>query len=182
MEVEEVESKGVESEGVEVVEVESEGVESEGVESKGVEVVEVEKGSQDKHLVDFLQLRSRELREQQQVVQRVIQEAEEVKAFKHLLENWLGRYTAYWLVGSEDIAHTMEECPNQGGDKWNQVQYMRDQVKKEVFGKRRLERYSGCFYCGVPQALCSQWTANRNDGGWFTIVKGGVYQYKETIV
>jgi superfamily II DNA helicase RecQ len=189
-EVEEEEVEEVEmEEEVEEVEMEEEEVEEEEeaeeveeVEEEEAEEVEEVEGGKDRHMVDFLQLRSREIREQQQATRRAVQEAEEVVVFQRLLESWIGRCAACWLLGSDDLYHTMEACPREDSGEWAQVWCVKEQVEKEVFRKRRLERYSGCFYCGVPQGLYGRWASNCDDGGRFTLVRGGVYQYKDTMV
>jgi superfamily II DNA helicase RecQ len=188
VEEEVVEDEVKEMEGVEEVKEEREweesgvGGEDEVEEKEEVENTTRGKNRKDTHLAGFFQLRRREIREQQKVTEKAVQEAEEVEVFKRLLESWVGRCAACWLLGRQDTDHTMERCPRQDADIWAQVQYVRDQVKKEVFGKRRLEKYSGCFYCGVPQLLCGRWAANGGEGGRFILVRGGVCQYGEAIL
>ena len=43
-------------------------------------------------------------------------------------------------------------------------------VEKELFQQRRMELFSGCFDCGMPQEICDRWVADDKDGGRFSRV------------
>lgn len=42
------------------------------------------------------------------------------------------------------------------GESWATIGLGIRVLKEEMFGKRRLERFSGSFYCGLPQAICQR--------------------------
>lgn len=54
-------------------------------------------------------------------------------------------------------------------------------VTRELFGKRRMEKFSGCFHCGLPQALCERWE-EAEDGGRFRLARGRGCQYEGVLV
>lgn len=56
--------------------------------------------------------------------------------------------------GRASITHTAAECPLDS-DKAAQAA---DSFRQELFLNRRLQKYSGCFFCGFPQAVCPSWT------------------------
>ena len=76
----------------------------------------------------------------------------------------------------------MEGCPRRGGEEWAGLDEAVRTVTKEMFGLKRMEDFAGCFFCGVPQALCGRWVADDGDGRRFRQVKGGRCQYKGTLV
>ncbi|KAM7210561.1 hypothetical protein V8F06_014061 [Rhypophila decipiens] len=45
-----------------------------------------------------------------------------------------------------------------------------------------MDRFSSCFSCGVPQALCNQWKEEEGDGGRFQQVLGGRCQYQGLLI
>jgi hypothetical protein len=44
----------------------------------------------------------------------------------------------------------------------------------------KFERYSGCFWCGVPQEICNWW--ERNNHGRYLRVEDGDCQYRGVLV
>ena len=130
----------------------------------------------------FLDIRGREIRGRQQVAQASIREAGEVVDFKAQLESWAGCCPVCRSMGWEVRDHQMEVCPDRGKEHWVQVETGMAWVRQEIFEKRKMEKYSGCFYCGIPQSLCGRWRAKDSDGGRFTQVSGGGCQYRDTII
>lgn len=82
------------------------------------------------------------------------------------------------LGGEREVEHSMETCPGRSGDPWQRAQGFRGLVEREIFEKKRLAKYSGCFHCGLPQSVCSGWREEDTDGGRFTRVRGAGCQYK----
>lgn len=46
-------------------------------------------------------------------------------------------------------------------------------MEEEMFDKKRIKRFSGCFGCGMPQAICPEWVTADDDGGRFARDAGG---------
>lgn len=59
-------------------------------------------------------------------------------------------------AGRED-QHSVSHCPTERGRQ-------ADGERREMQGRIRFERYSGCFRCGVPQAICNRWESNGRQG------------------
>ena len=111
-----------------------------------------------------------------------MREAREVEDFKAQLESWTGCCPFCRSMGLEVRDHPMEACPDRGSEGWVQVETGMEWVKQEIFGKRKMEKYSGCFYCGIPQSLCGRWRAKDEDGGRFRQVSGNGCQYGDAII
>lgn len=45
-----------------------------------------------------------------------------------------------------------------------------------------MEKYSACFYCGVPQSCCGRWGPKDEEGGRFAEVSGGRCEYGDTMI
>jgi hypothetical protein len=117
-------------------------------------------------------------------------EGAEAAEFRGQLEYWAGRCVVCGLFGDEEgleeedreDRHEMRDCPGVSEAEWEEVLGGIEVIKKEVWGKRRLERFSGCFNCGVPQELCDRWISNADDGGRFAQAAGRRCQYGGVIV
>ena len=105
-----------------------------------------------------------------------MREASEVECFRSQLELCEGQ--CWVCLRFERISkHDVDECPERGTKTWDDVVTEIRKVTDEMFGKRRFERFSGCFECGIPQAICESWTEGA-DGGRFQRARGGVCRYK----
>lgn len=108
-------------------------------------------------------------------------QGDEVDAFRRQLESW-----ACCLVcrveRDEEQGHEMGACPMQGTEAWEACRDGLEVIEEEMFRKKRFERYSGCFYCGLPQGLCDRWAATDDDGGRFARAEGGSCQYEGVLV
>lgn len=104
--------------------------------------------------------------------------ASEAEEFRQQLERWVGQCVVCSLGGEREVEHSMETCPGRSGDPWQRAQGFRGLVEREIFEKKRLAKYSGCFHCGLPQSVCSGWREEDTDGGRFTRVRGAGCQYK----
>jgi hypothetical protein len=63
-------------------------------------------------------------------------------------------------------------CHEQGWDEWHGLEDCRrpesqraQQWARQVQKQLRYDRYSGCWGCGLPQAICEQWVSNGH-GRW----------------
>jgi len=106
-----------------------------------------------------------------------MREAGELVDFQAHLESWVGCCPVCRSMGLEVRDHPMEAYPDRV-----QVETGMAWVKQEIFKKRKMEKYSGCFYCGIPQSLCGRWRAKDEDGGRFIQVSGGGCQYRDTMI
>ena len=116
-------------------------------------------------------------------VGKAAREGAEVAELRRQLESWAGLWAGCWLAEAGEIGHGFDECPAKGED-WERVRAGAEGFREGLFGARRLERYSGCFHCGVPQEWCESWEAEAEDGGRYRRT-GGRCQYKgmlETVV
>ena len=117
------------------------------------------------------------------VVGKAAREGMEVAELRRQLEGWVELCVVCWLAEAEETGHKFDQCPAKGRV-WHDVRRKAEQFKKELFGARRLERFSGCFHCGIPQEWCDSWEAEGNDGGRYKRV-GNWCQYKgllETVI
>ncbi|KAI1479380.1 hypothetical protein F4774DRAFT_382861 [Daldinia eschscholtzii] len=56
-------------------------------------------------------------------------------------------------------------CPHYHTDGGEAVRKLMQRFKNEFFKKKRMQPYSGCFGCGLPQAVCARWETVNEDGG-----------------
>jgi superfamily II DNA helicase RecQ len=112
----------------------------------------------------FLQARSKAAYKAEQVSMRLRREGEELARFIRQLESWAG-CCAVCRSSGEVQGHEMSECPNRRTAEWRMVDEGIRVVTRELFGKRQMERFSGCFHCGLPQALCERWEEAEDGDG-----------------
>lgn len=110
---------------------------------------------------------------------KAVAEAEE---FREQLERLAGRCVVCQLVGEREDLHEMEACPKQGEKKWAAVRGNMAYMEEGIFTKRRLAEHSGCYWCGLPQAICERWETIDDDGGRFRLVRGKECQYAGLVV
>lgn len=109
-------------------------------------------------------------------------QGDEVEAFRQLVESWTGCCVVCRVERGEGRDHEMEACPMRGTEEWEMYMEGIEVTEREMFGRRRLERYSGCFFCGLRQELCNTWTGKDDDGGQFEKAQGGGCQDKGVLV
>ena len=63
------------------------------------------------------------------------------------------------------VAHNQNE--------WGRILEKVQEVQKILRSRKKMDRYSGCYYCFVPQMECSRWVEQERDSGSFTLVPGG---------
>ncbi|KAK1623170.1 hypothetical protein BDP81DRAFT_439719, partial [Colletotrichum phormii] len=76
-------------------------------------------------------------------------EAGEIEAFLAQLHGRRRRCALCFGV-RDDERHTFARCPRRAETEWIRVQQGMRTAEREIFGRRRLELFSGCFYCGLP--------------------------------
>ena len=114
---------------------------------------------------------------------RAIREGQEAAELRRLLEEWAEVCMGCWLAEAEDAEHRFNECLVKG-ECWERVRAEAGGFREGLFGAWRLGRFSGCFYCGIPQEWCESWRAEGEDGGRYRRT-GGRCQYKgvlETVI
>ncbi|KAH6957504.1 hypothetical protein DER45DRAFT_487842 [Fusarium avenaceum] len=104
----------------------------------------------------------------------IMGEAREAQEFEMQLERWSGSCVVcrmgLGLKDGEETQHEMAQCPNRDSERWYWISEAIMMVEKELFERRRMELFSGCFDCGMPQEICDRWVANDKDGGRFSRV------------
>jgi hypothetical protein len=81
----------------------------------------------------------------------------DAELFEQELTRWYGRCWICHESGADEW-HALEDCPESEGQTARQWAH---QVQTQV----RYSPYSGCFDCGLPQAICQQWVSNGR-GRW----------------
>ena len=54
-------------------------------------------------------------------------------------------------------------------------------MTQEIHHKKRLAPFSGCYQCGIPQAICQRWK-QKEEQGWFQRVEGVKCQYQGVVI
>ncbi len=98
-----------------------------------------------------------------------------------VLKSYVRGWSAGYCIGCqlsrtrEDVEHELVvDCPQ----RWEDANKFADILRTKVFTERRLERYSGCFWCGFPQDICGQWALDGEGEGGKYIQTGGICSYK----
>lgn len=70
--------------------------------------------------------------------------------------------------GEQEIHHEREDCPWRE-DEWvgQGMCEVQQQIEERLFANKRLQTFSGCFHCGIPQEMCESWARAWDDGGRF---------------
>ena len=99
------------------------------------------------------------------------QEFGEVEWLRRQLQGWTGRCGICEAAGAGQSRHDLRRC-------WREESRgAKEMVKMK---KIKFENFSGCFWCGVPQAICRRWEDNGQ--GRYQRAKGGCCQYTGTLV
>jgi hypothetical protein len=110
----------------------------------------------------------------EQFRQRQQHEQMELEWLRQELAGWIGRCHICHRFGyANHDGHELLHCPrveSQAAKTWA------GQVKRQIY----YEKYSGCFYCGVPQAICHRW--RENDQGGFTRQWEQACQYEGILI
>jgi hypothetical protein len=124
----------------------------------------------------------RQVLQQQEQVRRVPWEMmKEQGQQEYMNMEWLGRQLAWWAnrcaicerEKEGQSAHDIRQC-------WRDESTAAKDMIEKVEKKIRLAKYSGCFWCGVPQELCNRW--EENGQGRYQRKEGGECQYKGVLV
>ncbi|KAK1957244.1 hypothetical protein LY78DRAFT_592745 [Colletotrichum sublineola] len=128
--------------------------------------------------------RSRQVQqfEQWEAKQERRQAGEETERFRGWLGRWAGQCMYCGIRGRQGREHAFGDCPGQGEEEWGWTEKVRREMEEAMFGKRRMEEYSCCFDCGLPQAWCRGWKASDEDGGRFSRSEEGGCQHGGVVV
>ena len=130
-----------------------------------------------------------EWRRRQARQREIADEGGQVAEFRRQVEDWEGSCVVCRIQqpqrrrqlvqgnsgggSGHSVQHELEWCVEAGTARWVAIRNLADELRKEIFGARRLARYSGCFSCGIPQSWCSSWVAEEADGGRFRRARAG---------
>jgi superfamily II DNA helicase RecQ len=106
------------------------------------------------------------------------EEGQEIGEFEEALRKWANRCPLCKLQGMQHQQHRLEDCPHP------EIETILSAVQtmtKEIQGKKRFAKFSCCYDCGVPQAICQTWK-QKEEQGWFEKVKGVECQYKGVLI
>lgn len=98
--------------------------------------------------------------------EHVRKDAEEAEYFRRQLVEWMDRC---FLCGGND--HSVRVCGLLESEQGASLREWIRSVKKEYFQGKKMERFSGCFRCGLPQEICGRWRFIGGEGEQFQEVK-----------
>jgi superfamily II DNA helicase RecQ len=82
--------------------------------------------------------------------------------FEEAVETWRDRCVVCWENGSDRV-HSMEQCPSAGSEDHEVADTWMKTIQRAMFTGMGFAQYSGCFHCGLPQAICQQWAPVMGD-------------------
>jgi superfamily II DNA helicase RecQ len=103
--------------------------------------------------------------------------ASTVASFREGLEEWRDRCVVCW-ENKADESHDVEECPSAKSEDIRTARAWISDIKKEMFDHQGFARFSACFGCGLPQAICDQWETVKGEGMKFQKRQGQKCQYE----
>lgn len=106
----------------------------------------------------------------------VTRETEEVGEFVDNLAECIRCCAVCNTEGSEEVDHKIEDCSRRDTSMWERTDY-----GAEMMESRRFAKFSVCFGCRLPQAICEQSQAASTDGRLFKRVLGRRCQYGRVI-
>ncbi|KAF2742023.1 P-loop containing nucleoside triphosphate hydrolase protein [Sporormia fimetaria CBS 119925] len=94
---------------------------------------------------------------------------------------WLRRQLAWWTnqcalceaIQNGQSGHDIRNC-------WRQESRAIQEEIQRVEREMKFERFSGCFWCGVPQEVCNRWEPSEN--GRYQRVRGQECQYTGVLI
>jgi hypothetical protein len=110
---------------------------------------------------------------QQVWIQQRQQEFGDVEWLRQQLAWWANRCGICEAKGVQYSNHNIRQCWQQES---REVQVAIQHQEESI----QFERYSGCFWCGVPQEICHRWESNSQ--GRYQRVEDGDCQYKGVLI
>jgi superfamily II DNA helicase RecQ len=123
--------------------------------------------------------------EQFKARQEEMQVSEAVNQFEEYLALMHGRCMGCFMAEGkvqDDQIHGREECPVRDKRWWRRVEKSEEQWQEGIFKEGVMGDFSGCFWCGLPQAICTRWEALKDDQGSFRLRRDGECQYSGLLV
>ena len=102
------------------------------------------------------------------VVRQRRKEGQEIVEFKEQLQKWANKCPLCRFQKRRQQQHRLEECEDPEA---RIVVKMVQIMTQEIHQKKRLAPFSGCYQCGIPQAICQRWK-QKEEQGWFERVEG----------
>lgn len=97
----------------------------------------------------------------------------EIESLRKQLPRWVGRCRICETEQVDGWTHELMKCPRQQS---SAAQTVGEEMQRSI----RFERFSGCFWCGVPQDICGGWEDNGKGG--YRKVDGGSCQYEGVVL
>ena len=114
-----------------------------------------------------------------QVTKQHREEGQEIAEFEEQLRKWANRCPLCKLQKKRQQQHRLEDCEH---PELESVLHGVRSMTQEIQGKKRFAKFSCCYDCGVPQAICQTWK-QKDEQGWFEKVVVGVEcQYKGVLM
>ncbi len=109
---------------------------------------------------------------------RSMQEGRDLEALWVLLESWesccaLCRFHPANTGRSDDpyaSMHAAGECPFEGSAWAREFWLLAGFVRGELYTRNKFQKFSGCFGCGLPQAVCPSWERQCEESSLFVRV------------
>ena len=112
---------------------------------------------QERELFWTQQHQQRQPRQRQQ--QQLRQLGQDMEDLVRQLHRWQSRCAICVAAGSPTSHHSLASC--------KMAESMEAQQTAQAIAKKiKYARFSGCFYCGLPQSVCSRWEAKEQGGRW----------------
>ena len=109
----------------------------------------------------------------QTLIQHRQQEFADVEWLRRQLAWWMDRCAICEAAGNGQSGHDIRNC-------WRpESQVIKEQIQKVQKGIR-FEKFSGCYWCGVPQEICNRW--EQSESGKYQRVKEKDCQYPGVLI
>ena len=109
----------------------------------------------------------------QTLLQQRQQDFADMEWVRRQLAWWAGRCGICEAAGDGQSGHDIRRC-------WRAASQPAKEMIRRIEEKMRFDDYSGCFWCGVPQAICGRWEDNGRGG--YRRAEGGNCQYSGVLV
>jgi superfamily II DNA helicase RecQ len=119
------------------------------------------------------QRQQRALRQRRIEVRR--QESIEAQELQGKLEEWHEVCPLCRMHGMEGSSHTLQDC---GREEARQVEERSRRLEQRI----RFENYTGCRWCGIPQAICRRWVLKHQSSNRFRRVDGQECQFRRNFI
>ncbi|KAF2818577.1 hypothetical protein CC86DRAFT_433435 [Ophiobolus disseminans] len=154
---------------------EEEGEEEEG-EEEGIEeteAAEADKSEGEEMRRAFEQQQRERQAPQQTLTQHRQQEFGDVEWLRRQLAQWANRCGVCEGAGEGSSAHNVRQC-------WRVESRQVKETIKAIEEEIKFDKWTGCWWCGVPQEICHRWESNGRRG--YQRAKAGNCQYRGVLM